>query len=150
MKELKESGYSNMGTYFVLLGDLVILNLLLYLSSVYKSDIINFGISLKELCAVSSICYLLSGTNTRVILFRRKVKAFQIVSNVMKNLVIFTILLLIIYSTSQKINFASKDFIFLFISLYISIIVYRLILRSLVKKMENIGEKSSAHRYCRR
>lgn len=129
-----------MGTYLVLLGDLLILNLLLYLSSTFNSDIINFGISQKELCAVSSICYLFSGTNTRVILFRRKVKAFQIVSNVMKNLIIFTILLLIIYNTSQKINFASKDFIFLIISLYINIIVYRLILRTIVKKWRTSGK----------
>lgn len=140
MKEQKESGYSNMGTYFVLFGDLVILNLILYLSSINNSDIINFGISLKELCAVSSICYLLSGTNTRVILFRRKVRAFQIISNVMKNLVIFTILLMIIYRTSQKINFVSADFAFLLISLYISIIVYMLILRALVKKWRTSGK----------
>ena len=79
-----KSNYSRMIVYGVLLGDLVILNLLLFITYSISNGFLSSEVSYLQFHLIMSICYLVSGAKDRVVLYHRKARAYQIMANELK------------------------------------------------------------------
>lgn len=140
MEPYYESKYNKISIYTVLTGDILILNAVLLFCRINNLDIISYGITYTEFHIIATLCYLLCGSGSRVILHRRKVRSYQIVSNVIQNIIAFTVLLFLVFSASHKINFLSSDFLIFLNLTYFLITIYRLTLRNLLKRWRTMGK----------
>lgn len=115
----------------VLLGDIIILNLLYWFFALLDSD----GLSpahLKQTLITNIVIYLLCTAHNGVVLYRRKVRSFQIVSRVLRNMVAFTIISSIVYHMGDYYTFGWVGTLRLFICAIVLISLFRLLFRYFV------------------
>ena len=100
--------------YGVLLGDLVILNLLLFITYSISNGFLSSEVSYLQFHLIMSICYLVSGAKDRVVLYHRKARAYQIMANVAINIFITSIISGVVFVYTPKVYILSLEFFFLF------------------------------------
>lgn len=115
----------------VLLGDILLLNLLLWGFEFVFGNRFYYGnsVSLFQGMALLSMCYLVCNIQSGVILHHPVVRSEQIMVRVLRNMVPFVLLSICILSLFHLEFFRSKLFGFYYIVLLVIIICYRLTFR---------------------
>lgn len=139
METTLKSNYSRLGIYGVLLGDLVILNLMLFITYSISNSFLSPLVSHLQLHIIVSLCYLLPGSTGRIAVHLRKSKAYQVLANTAINIFLMSVLSGAIYLSSGKAHIFSKGFIFFIISSFLLIFIYRLILRKTIQHYRSLG-----------
>ena len=130
---------SKLISFSILSGDLLILNIILYVCCIVCGSTLYADYSFGQLHLISSLVYLLVSRSDSVILHHRKVRAYQIVRNVFRNISLFAAFSFLIFYPRLLKNDLGSFFIFI-ISLYLCISFYRLILRKMVKMWRRSGK----------
>ena len=137
-----EDSFENRSRVFssiILGGDLLLLNLVMYLCTTLDSSILTPEVSHMQMYLVSTLAYLFAAGSNSVILYHRKVHAYKIVRNVSKNVVIYAVLTFFIYHAGRRIDLLSAEFFTFILIVFVVISTYRLVLRELVKSMRRKG-----------
>lgn len=146
MEEIFKSNYIKIVKYGVLICDLVILNSILYLTYHLNNDFLSHFVSNIQLHLIISICYLLPGTTGRVILHHRKVRAYQIFTNVAINIFFMSIISgTILLSSGRVFSSYIKEFVFFCTASFFFIFLNRLIIRNIIKYIRSLGRNL---KYC--
>ena len=126
----------------VLFGDLVLLNLLLWVFDFLLSDRSPFDYSLTFLqgMALTSICYMLCNIRSGVILHRPVVRPEQIILRVLRNMIPFIVLLLGLSYLFHFDCISLRCLGLFYVVLIISIITYRLVFRRILELYRKRGE----------
>ena len=128
-------------SYLILSGDLLLLNLAIYAFRMFFPAILTPEMSVLQLHVASSVAYLLaSGGSSSVILHHRKVHKYQIIGNVFRNILVFTIISFLIFYPGQRIELLSNEYFLFILSAFVGILVYRLTLRQIVKTWRRSGK----------
>ena len=116
---------------FVLLGDIILLNLLLWGFEVVFGARFYSGnsTSLLQGMVLLSLCYLICNIQSGVILHNPVVRSEQIMIRVLRNMVPFVLFSIFILSIFHFEFFRSRVFGFFYVALLLVIICYRLIFR---------------------
>ena len=130
---------SKLISYSILSGDLLILNLILYVCCIICSGNIYTEISFWQLHVTCSMTYLLVSGSESVILHHRKVRAYQIVRNVFRAIGCFAIFFLLIFY-SRLIQGKLVIFCLFILMSFLCISFYRLILRKIVQMWRRKGK----------
>ena len=127
-------------SYLILTGDLVLLNIVMFICSTICPDIKSDALSWHQLYTLSSLAYLLSSGSRSVILHHRKVHAYQILNNVFRNVLFYTIICIMIFYPGHMVDVFSRTYLF-FISFFLLVLSgYRLGFRCLVKFWRRSGK----------
>ena len=138
-----KSNYSRMIVYGVLLGDLVILNLLLFITYSISNGFLSSEVSYLQFHLIMSICYLVSGAKDRVVLYHRKARAYQIMANVAINIFITSIISGVVFLSSRRVDIFSLEFVVFFTTSFVLIFIYRVLLRNIIKYWRRAGRNIS-------
>ena len=128
-----KSNYSRMIIYGVLLGDLIILNLMLFLTYRISEGFISSEVSLVQLHLIITLCYLVSGAKDRVVLHQRKAKTYQIIANTAVNIFFMSIISGIVFIPSNRVDIVSTEYVIFLTSSFLLISIYRLLLRKIIR-----------------
>ena len=132
-----KSNYSRMIVYGVLLGDLIILNLMLFFTYKISGNFLSSDVSLIQLHLIISICYLVSGAKDRVVLHQRKAKAYQIIANTAVNIFFMSIISGIVFIPSNRVDIVSTEYVIFLTSSFLLISIYRLLLRKIIRNIRS-------------
>lgn len=126
----------------VLLGDLVLLNLLLWVFDFLGSgrSFFDYSLTLLQSMVLASMCYMLCNLRSGVILHRPVVRSEQIMLRVLRNMIPFILLLL---SLSYLFHFDCINLHhqgLFYIVLILTIIIYRLTFRQILEFYRKNGE----------
>lgn len=126
----------------VLLGDLILLNLLLWGLEMVWGDRFWYGEcgSVFQGMALLSLCYLLCNMHSGVILHRSVVRTEQIMFRVLRNMVSFVLLSTCILTVFHFHFSYSRFFGLFYIALIIIIIGYRLLFRRALELYRRKGD----------
>ena len=127
---------------FVLLGDIILLNLLLWMfTSIWENrSLFEYSMPLLQNMALMTLCYLVCNIRSGVILHRPVVRPEQIMLRVARNMIPFV---LIVFGLSYIFHFECVNLRQLgvfYIVLIIVIISYRLTFRSILELYRKSGE----------
>ena len=127
---------------FVLLGDIILLNLLLWVfTSIWESrSLFEYSVSLLQNMALMTLCYLVCNIRSGVILHRPVVRPEQIMLRVARNMIPFVLMVL---GLSYIFHFECVNLRQLgafYVALIIVIISYRLTFRSILEFYRKSGE----------
>ncbi|MFI3282976.1 MAG: undecaprenyl-phosphate glucose phosphotransferase [Rikenellaceae bacterium] len=124
----------------VVIGDLLVLNAVLYLFSILFQ--ISSDWDLAQHCVIASLCYLVNiSFFGGVKLHRRRVRTDQIVTTVIGNVVGFFILWLAGLSISNiEVRFTMHLMLLVFV-LFVALISYRLVYQSIIKHIRKSGKQ---------
>ena len=127
---------------FVLLGDIILLNLLLWMfTSIWENrSLFEYSMPLLQNMALMTLCYLVCNIRSGVILHRPVVRPEQIMLRVARNMIPFV---LIVFGLSYIFHFECVNLRQLgvfYIVLIIVIISYRLMFRSILELYRKSGE----------
>ena len=126
-------------SFLILLGDVVLLNIVMYLCRTIQADILSPEEPLVQTYCISTLAYLFAAGTKSVILHHRKVRAYQIISKVSRNMLLYTVFLFIIFYPGQRVDLYTNEFITFILSSFVTITLYRLSLRELVKASRRKG-----------
>ena len=127
---------------FVLLGDIILLNLLLWMfTSIWENrSLFEYSMPLLQNMALMTLCYLVCNIRSGVILHRPVVRPEQIMLRVARNMIPFV---LIVFGLSYIFHFECvnlRQLGIFYIVLIIVIISYRLTFRSILELYRKSGE----------
>ena len=127
---------------FVLLGDIILLNLLLWMfTSIWETrSLFEYSMPLLQNMALMTLCYLVCNIRSGVILHRPVVRPEQIMLRVARNMIPFV---LIVFGLSYIFHFECVNLRQLgafYVALIIVIISYRLTFRSILEFYRKSGE----------
>lgn len=127
-------------SYLVLMGDLVFLNLVMYVCRTTYPSILSPDVSFPQLHIVSSLAYLFVSGSNSVILHHRKVQAYQIVRKVSENIFFYTLFIFLIFFSGKRIDLLTGAFFIYILGAFVSITLYRLGMREIVKASRRRGK----------
>lgn len=127
-------------TYLILLGDLFWLNLVMYFCRSLWPEILSPQVSLIQLHVTASLAYLFASRGSGVVLHHRKVKAYQIVRNVTRNMVVYTVFSFLVFYFGSRVDVLSLSYLLFLILSLIVISAYRLCMREIVKYSRRKGK----------
>lgn len=127
---------------FVLLGDIILLNLLLWMfTSIWENrSLFEYSMPLLQNMALMTLCYLVCNIRSGVILHRPVVRPEQIMLRVARNMIPFVLMVL---GLSYIFHFECvnlRQLGVLYVVLIIVIIFYRLTFRSILELYRKSGE----------
>lgn len=127
----------------VVIGDLFLLDVIFLLCFYFaNNNAITIGSSdfLLRQIILQDLCYLVCNAYSGVILYHRLLKPDQIAIKVLRNVVLYSLLSLSIMGfTCTTINFSFQFFILFYSLLAISIFIYRISVRHLLKRYRSRG-----------
>ena len=138
--EKNSAAPSRLLSSIILGGDVLLLNLVLYVCRTLNSEILAADVNLVQLHVLCSFAYLMSSGPSSVILHYRKVKAYQIMGNVFRNVVFFTVITFLIFIASNRIDLFSIQYALFIGLLFLVLAVYRVSLRMFVKHFRREGK----------
>ena len=131
---------SKLISYLILSGDLILLNVVMFVCSSFRPEIKSPELTWHELYMLSSLAYLFSSGSGSVILHHRKVHAYQIVRNVSRNVLFYAFISVLIFYPGQIVDVVSRPYLTFVIILWGVLSAYRLSFRALVKSWRSSGK----------
>lgn len=85
------------------------------------------------------LCYFISSMQVGVVLYKRKVYAYQIISKISKTIFLFGIIAGIVLEAGEFMDSWSYFYLFYLITLFLCIIIFRIFLRKMLKQYRSKG-----------
>ncbi len=134
--------YSKLIKLFVVGIETIIVGALFYLyATLYHCNDVEMYIAspMVQVVMTLMLIYLICAYASGVVLYRRKVYVFEIVKRIMWGVSSFAIMSLLVLETGRYMNVWSSFYLMYLVSIYASIICFRLVLRAMIKKYRTKG-----------
>ena len=139
MEPLQINRYNQIIKVLILFGDLFIVNSLFCLLFSSLGKHLELRLTLPQILLIISLCYLAFFVRGGIVVYRRRVYAYQILRRVFCNVFFFSVLVGIVLEIGNFAHVFSLFYLVYIISLFLAISGYHLFFRWLIKEYRHLG-----------
>ena len=139
MEPLQINRYNQIIKVLILFGDLFIVNSLFCLLFSSLGKHLELHLTLPQILLIISLCYLAFFVRGGIVVYRRRVYAYQILRRVFCNVFFFSVLVGIVLEIGNFAHVFSLFYLVYVSSLFLAISGYHLFFRWLIKEYRHLG-----------